>query len=62
MRTIEDKLLDYLREHKKPVTTNQMAKYYIVSEGSVQRAFSNLVKREIVQVVPESKPYLFRIK
>jgi Fic family protein len=62
MRTIEEKLIDYLNEHKKPVTIKQMAKYYIASEGAVQRAFFNLVKREIVKVVPKSKPYLFRIK
>ena len=62
MRTIEEKLIYYLNEHKKPVTIKQMAKYYIASEGAVQRAFFNLVKREIVKVVPKSKPYLFRIK
>jgi predicted ArsR family transcriptional regulator len=61
MRTVEDKVLDYLKEHKKPATIKQLAKYYIVSENSVQRALANLVERNSVQIVPKSKPYLYRI-
>lgn len=60
MRTIEDKLLDYLREHKKPVTIKQIAKYFIVSEGAVQRAFASLVCRDLAEIVPKSKPYLYK--
>lgn len=62
MRTIEEKLLDYLKEHKKPVTIKQMAKYFIVNEKSVQRALADLASRGIVEVVPKSKPYLYRMK
>lgn len=62
MRKIEDKLLDYLREHKKPTTIKQMAKYFIASEGAVQRAFASLVCRGLAEVVPKSKPYLYRAK
>ena len=62
MRTIEDKILDYLREHKKPVTIKQMAKYFIASENSAQRALADLTKKDIVQIVPKSKPYLYRLK
>lgn len=62
MRTIEDKILDYLREHKKPVTIKQMAKYFIVNENSAQRALADLAKKDIVQIVPKSKPYLYRLK
>ena len=62
MRTIEEKLLDYLKEHKKPVTIKQMAKYFIVNEKSVQRAFADLASRGVVEVVPKSKPYLYRMK
>lgn len=62
MRTIEDKILDYLREHKKPVTIKQMAKYFIASENSAQRALANLATKDIVQIVPKSKPYLYRLK
>ena len=62
MRTIEDKILDYLREHKKPVTIKQMAKYFIASENSAQRALADLATKDIVQIVPKSKPYLYRLK
>jgi len=62
MRTIEEKLLDYLKEHKKPVTIKQMAKYFIVNEKSVQRALADLASRGVVEVVPKSKPYLYRMK
>jgi predicted ArsR family transcriptional regulator len=62
MRKIEDKLLDYLKEHKKPVTIKQMAKYFIASENAVQRSFADLAKRGFVEVVPKSKPFLYRSK
>jgi len=62
MRTIEEKLLDYLKEHKKPVTIKQMAKYFIASENAVQRSFADLASRGVVEVVPKSKPYLYRMK
>lgn len=62
MRTIEDKLLDYLQEHKKSTTIKQMAKYFIASEGAVQRAFASLVCRGLAEVVPKSKPHLYRAK
>ena len=62
MRTIEDKILDYLREHKKPVTIKQMARYFIVNENSAQRALADLTTKDIVQIVPKSKPYLYRLK
>lgn len=61
MRTVEDKVLDYLKEHKKPATIKQLARYYIVSENSVQRALADLSSRGVVQIVPKSRPYLYRI-
>ena len=62
MRTIEDKILGYMQEHKKPVTIKQMTKYFIVNENSAQRALANLVSRGIAEVIPKSKPFLYRIK
>jgi DNA-binding IclR family transcriptional regulator len=62
MRKIEDKILDYIREHKKPVTIKQMAKYFIASDGAVQRALASLAAKGVVQIVPKSKPYLYRLK
>jgi predicted DNA-binding transcriptional regulator YafY len=62
MVTIEDKILGYMREHKKPVTIKQMTKYFIVNEKSAQRALASLVDRGIAEVVPKSKPFLYGIK
>jgi predicted ArsR family transcriptional regulator len=62
MRKIEDKLLEYLKEHKKPVTIKQMAKYFIASDNAVQRSFADLAKRGLVEVVSKSKPFLYRSK
>jgi len=60
MRKIEDKVLEYLQEHKKPATVKQLAKYYIVNENSVQRALADLVSQGQVNIVPKSRPYLYR--
>jgi predicted ArsR family transcriptional regulator len=61
MLTVEDKILFYMQTHKKPVTIKQMAKYFIASDGAVQRALASLAAKGVVQIVPKSKPYLYRI-
>jgi Mn-dependent DtxR family transcriptional regulator len=45
MRTVEEKIFDYMQEHKKPVTSTKMAKYFIASESSVKQALANMVKK-----------------
>ena len=62
MRKIEDKLLEYLQEHKKAVTVKQMAKYFIASETAVQRAFNDLIAKGAAEIVPKSRPFLYRSK
>ena len=62
MRTVEQKIFDYMSEHKKPVTTTKMAKYFIVSESSAKQALTRMTKNGVVEVVPNSKPYLYRLK
>ena len=52
MRTVEQKIFDYMSEHKKPVTTTKMAKYFIVSESSAKQALANMVKEGVAEVVP----------
>ena len=49
MRKIEDKVVDYLMSHKKSSTVKQLAKYFIVSESSVERALCQLVKEQKVE-------------
>lgn len=62
MRKIEDKLLEYLHEHKKYVTVKQMAKYFIASDTAVHRAFNDLITKGVVEIVPKSRPFLYRTK
>ena len=62
MRTVEQKIFDYMSEHKKPVTTSKMAKYFIASESSVKQALANMVKEGVAIVIPKTKPYQFRLK
>jgi Mn-dependent DtxR family transcriptional regulator len=62
MRTVEEKIFDYISEHKKPVTISKMAKHFIVSESAVKQALANMVKKGVAEVVPNSKPYLYKLK
>lgn len=62
MRTIEEKVWDYLVEHKRPVTIKQLAKYFIVSEGAVTRTLAGFVQRQIVDKVRQGHITLYKIK
>ena len=62
MRTVEQKIFDYMSEHKKPVTITKMAKYFIVSESSAKQALANMVKEGVAIVVPKTKPYQYKLK
>lgn len=62
MRTVEQKIFDYMSEHKKPVTVSKMAKYFIASESAVTKALAKMVKEGVAIVVPKTKPYQFRLK
>ena len=62
MRTVDQKIFDYMSEHKKPVTITKMAKYFIVSESSAKQALAKMVKEGVVEAVTNSKPYQYRLK
>ena len=62
MRTTEEKILDYIKEYRKPVTITKMAKHFIVSESAVKQALTKMVKEGIVEIVTHSKPFLYRLK
>jgi Mn-dependent DtxR family transcriptional regulator len=62
VQKIEDKVWDYLVEHKRPVTIKQLAKYFIVSEGSVTRALADFVKRQVVDKIRQGNITLYKIK
>ncbi len=62
MRTIEEKVWDYLVEHKRPVTVKQLAKYYIVSENSVSRVLSEFFKKQVIDKIRQGNVVLYKIK
>lgn len=62
MRTVEQKIFDYMSEHKKPVTMTKMAKYFIASESAVNKALVKMVKEGLAEVVTNSKPYQYKLK
>lgn len=62
MRKVEDKVLEYLQTHKKPVTANKLAKYYIVSESAVKNALFELAAKEIIVINNTVRPYQYRLK
>lgn len=45
---LREKVLEYMKTHKNPVTTRQIANYYIVAVSSVATVFRELAKDEIV--------------
>ena len=62
MRKIEEKVWDYLVEHKRPVTVKQLAKYYIVSENSVSRVLSEFFKKQVIDKIRQGNVVLYKIK
>jgi Mn-dependent DtxR family transcriptional regulator len=62
MRTVDQKIFDYMSEHKKPVTISKMAKYFIVSESSAKQALAKMVKEGMAEILPKTKPYQYRLK
>jgi Mn-dependent DtxR family transcriptional regulator len=50
MRTVEQKIFDlHKQEHKKPVTSTKMAKYFIASESSVKQALAKMIKEGVAR-------------
>ena len=62
MRKIEDKVWDYLVEHKRPVTVKQLSKYFIASENTVSRTLTEFVKRQVVNKIRQGNVVLYKIK
>ena len=61
MRTIEEKILDYMKEYKKPVTITKITKHFIVSESAVKQALAKMIKNNVVEIIPKTKPYQHRL-
>ena len=62
MRTIDEQVWDYLVEHKRPVTSKQLAKYFIVTQKSVSRALGKLAERQVVEKFYQGNTILYKIK
>jgi DNA-binding GntR family transcriptional regulator len=61
MRTIEEKILDYMKEYKKPVTITKITKHFIVSESVVKQALAKMVKERLIEIIPKTKPHQHRL-
>jgi predicted transcriptional regulator len=62
MRTIEDKVWDYLVEHKAPVSIEALAKRFIVSKSRVGMALRKLVERQVVDCIKIGNKHFHKIK
>jgi Mn-dependent DtxR family transcriptional regulator len=51
-----------MKEYKKPVTITKITKHFIVSESAVKQALAKMVKESLVEIIPKTKPYLYRFK
>ena len=57
----EQKIWEYLKEHKTPVTTDTLAKRFIISQSTVKRTMTMLERNELVDVIKiGSKKYYKR--
>lgn len=59
---VEQKILDYLKDHKKPVTQKQLAKYFIMSISSISNALNGLEAMGLIIVTKQGNTKLYRIK
>ena len=61
MTKMEEKILAYLDDHKRPVTQNQLAKYFIVSKSSISNAMGELEAAGMIIVTKQGNVKLYRI-
>lgn len=61
MTKMEEKVLAYLDDHKKPVTQKQLAEYFIVSPSSISNAMGELEAAGIVRVAKQGNTKFYRI-
>ena len=62
MRTLAEKVWDYLVAHKRAVTANQLAKRFIASKSSVARELRILEQKQVVDRIVTGGEHLFKIK
>lgn len=62
MRTIADKVWDYLVEHKNPVSIEALAKRFIVSRSRVGAALKQLTDKQIIECIKIGNKHFYKIK
>ena len=61
MKTLKECVFDYLSSHKRPVTTNKLAKHFIASDSGIRRVLMELIDEGVVEIV-QSRPAQYKIK
>jgi predicted transcriptional regulator len=62
MRTIADKVWDYLVEHTTPVSAERLAKRFIVSKSHVASVLRALQEREVLDCIKIGNKHFYKIK
>jgi predicted transcriptional regulator len=62
MTSIEQKIWDYLVEHKTPVQATTLAKRFIVSKGHVGRILKELADKNVLDVVNIGRTKFYKVK
>ena len=62
MTSIEQKIWDYLVEHKTPVQAVTLAKRFIVSKGHVSRILKEFAAKNILDVVTIGTTKFYKVK
>jgi uncharacterized membrane protein len=62
MTSIEQKIWDYLVEHKTPVQATTLAKRFIVSKGHVARILRDFENKNILDVVNIGRTKFYKVK
>ena len=61
MRSMKERVQEYLQTHKKPVTIKQLAKYFIASDSGIYRAIRELDSEGKVSTI-NGKPMKYVIR
>lgn len=62
MRTVEEKVWDYLVEHKAPVNAKRIAKHFIISESQVGGIMKRLSEKGVLDRIRVGNNVFYKIK
>lgn len=61
-RTVREKVLEYLEEHKLPVQAEKIAKRYIISKSAVGAVFRELMEEGKLVLYKQGTKKFYRLK